>query len=126
VITLGSSNLEFSQFSKTAEIVAGDGLSRSGATISAVGTTNRISVSGSGIDISTSYVGQSSITTLGTITTGTWSATAVGLSKGGTGADLSGLSTGSLVKKSSGSSLTAAVVDTDYLSPSSIIDGGTF
>jgi len=126
VITLGSTNLEFSQFSKTAEIVAGDGLSRTGATLSAVGTTNRITVSGSGIDISTSYVGQSSITTLGTITTGTWSATAVGLSKGGTGADLSALSTGALIKKSSGSTLTAAVVDTDYLSPSSIIDGGTF
>lgn len=126
VITLGSTNLEFSQFSKTAEIVAGDGLSRAGATLSAVGTTNRITVSGAGIDISSSYVGQSSITTLGTIATGTWSATTIGLAKGGTGADLSALSSGTLIKKGAGSALTSAVVDTDYLSPSSIIDGGTF
>lgn len=123
---LGETDLEFSQFSKTAEIVAGDGLSRAGSTLSAVGTASRITVSGSGIDIHTSYVGQTSITTLGTISTGTWQGTVVGLAYGGTGANLAGLSTGAMIKKSSGSSLTAAVVDVDYLSPNSIIDGGTF
>ena len=56
------------------------------------GTSNRIDVSnGAGtagnpaIDISASYVGQSSITTLGTIGTGVWQGTAVGIAYGGTG-----------------------------------------
>lgn len=48
------------------------------------GTTGRISVSGNVINIDAAYVGQSSITTLGTITTGTWSGTAIATSKGGT------------------------------------------
>lgn len=123
---LGETDLEFSQFSKTAEIVAGDGLSRAGSTLSAVGTAARITVTGSGIDIHTAYVGQTSLTTVGTVATGTWAANIVGLAYGGTGANLSALATGNLVKKSSGSSLTAAVVDVDYLSPSSVIDGGVF
>ena len=56
------------------------------------GTTNRISISnGDGlsgnptVDISTSYVGQTSITTLGTIGSGTWNATTIGVNRGGTG-----------------------------------------
>lgn len=49
------------------------------------GTSNRITVSGSAIDISSSYVGQSSITTLGTVATGVWNASAIGATVGGTG-----------------------------------------
>lgn len=56
------------------------------------GTTNRITVTnGDGvagapvIDISASYAGQTSITTLGTITVGTWNGTAIAASFGGTG-----------------------------------------
>jgi len=56
------------------------------------GTASRISVSnGSGvagnpsIDIDAAYVGQTSITTLGTISTGTWSATTIATNRGGTG-----------------------------------------
>lgn len=45
------------------------------------GTSNRITIAGTAtdptFDISGSYVGQSSITTLGTITTGTWNGTAI-------------------------------------------------
>lgn len=57
------------------------------------GTNNRITSSGGtspAIDISASYVGQTSITTLGTISTGTWQGTKIGLAYGGTNADLSG------------------------------------
>ncbi|HSX58028.1 MAG TPA: hypothetical protein VLE47_02015 [Candidatus Saccharimonadales bacterium] len=48
-------------------------------TISAVaasvnGTSNRISVSSGKVDIASNYAGQTSITTLGTVTTGTWEA----------------------------------------------------
>lgn len=59
------------------------------------GTTNRLSVTnGDGVagaptlDISASYVGQSSITTLGTITTGVWTGTNIALANGGTNAAL--------------------------------------
>lgn len=60
-----------------------------GTVTSTSGTTNRITVANGTstpvIDIAATYVGQSSITTLGTVTTGTWSATAVGATFGGTG-----------------------------------------
>jgi len=54
------------------------------------GTTNRISVTDTSgpnpvIDIDNAYVGQASITTLGTITTGTWNGTAISELYGGTG-----------------------------------------
>lgn len=50
------------------------------------GTANRISVAGTVIDIDAAYVGQTSITTLGTVTTGVWTGTAVAVANGGTGA----------------------------------------
>lgn len=50
-----------------------------------VGTTNRITVTGNAIDISSAYVGQTSVTTLGTITTGIWTGTAIAVANGGTG-----------------------------------------
>lgn len=58
-----------------------------------VGTLNRISVNSADpanpiVDISTNYVGQASITTLGTITTGIWNGTDIALADGGTGASL--------------------------------------
>ncbi len=52
----------------------------SGTVTSVSGTSNRITSTGGAtpvIDISASYVGQSSITTLGTITTGVWNGTAI-------------------------------------------------
>lgn len=58
-----------------------------GTVTSVSGTANRITSTGGTtpvIDISGSYVGQSSITTLGTITTGVWSGTAIAATKGGT------------------------------------------
>lgn len=59
-----------------------------GSVISVSGTSNRITSTGGAtpvIDISASYVGQSSITTLGTIATGVWSGTTITVAKGGTG-----------------------------------------
>lgn len=119
-ITLGSTNLSFSQFSGAGQITAGDGLSKSGNTLSVnvaanggieivadnlqlksgvagagltyttgvidvVGTADRITVNADSIDIASTYVGQSSITTLGTVTTGTWQATVINPTYGGTG-----------------------------------------
>lgn len=61
------------------EIALGGG---GGGTVNSVaGTLNRITSTGGTdpiLDISASYVGQASITTLGTITTGVWNGTAIG------------------------------------------------
>ena len=65
--------------------LAGNGLSYSSGTLTVTGTANRISVSSSGVDISASYVGQSTITTLGTVTSGTWNADTIASGYGGTG-----------------------------------------
>lgn len=55
---------------------------------SVAGTSNRITVTGTTsvtIDIAATYVGQTSITTLGTIGTGVWQGTTIGVGFGGTG-----------------------------------------
>ena len=61
-----------------------------GTVDSVVGTANRITVDSTDpanpiVNIAATYVGQSSITTLGTIGTGTWNATTISVAKGGTG-----------------------------------------
>ncbi len=61
--------------------------SGAGPILSITGTLNRITVSAGVnpvIDIAATYIGQASITTLGTITTGVWSATAITEIHGGT------------------------------------------
>jgi len=70
-ITLGTTALTFTQFTGAA---------------SYTGTASRITVSGTVIDIAATYVGQTSITTLGTIIVGTWTGTAIAVANGGTGA----------------------------------------
>lgn len=85
-ITLGTTALSFSQFSGAGQIIAGNGITKSGNMLSVVGTANRVTVSGSGVDIAATFVGQSSITTLGLITTGTWNGATVDVAHGGTGA----------------------------------------
>jgi len=121
-IVVGSTSLTFAQFSGAGQITAGAGLTKTGNTIDAVGTSNRITVNADSIDIASTYVGQTSITTLGTITTGTWNGTTIAVANGGTGATtLTGI-----LKGNGTSAFTAAVDGTDYLSPNATIDGGTF
>jgi len=86
VITIGSSELNFAQFSGAGQITAGNGLTKTGNTIDAVGTLNRITVTADAIDIASTYVGQNTITTLGTVATGTWNGTTIAVDHGGTGA----------------------------------------
>jgi len=84
-ITLGTTPLVFTQFSSAGNIDAGAGLTKTGTTLDVVGTTNRILVNADSVDIDPNYVGQTSIVTLGTVSTGTWSATTIAANKGGTG-----------------------------------------
>ena len=67
--------------------LAGDGLTYSNGVLTVVGTTDRITVSADAVDIASTYAGQASITTLGTITAGTWQADTVMEIYGGTGQD---------------------------------------
>ncbi len=106
--TLGSTAVTWAQFSGAGTYSAGDGLSLTGTTFAVVGTTNRISVSASGVDIASTYVGQSSITTLGTIGTGTWQATTIGTGYGGTG--LTSFTSGGAVYATSTSALTTGTL----------------
>ena len=82
------------------EVIAGAGLTGGGdsgaVTLNAIGTANRISVSADAIDISATYVGQSSITTVGTIGTGTWQGTAIANGYLGTGINANKLANGSV------------------------------
>lgn len=65
--------------------VAGNGLTLTAGVLDIGGTSNRITVNADSIDIASTYIGQSSITTLGTITTGVWQGTTVAAGYGGTG-----------------------------------------
>jgi hypothetical protein len=84
--TLGTTAVTWVQFSGAGQINAGNGLTKTGNTIDAVGTANRIVVNPDSLDIAPTYVGQTSITTLGTVATGTWNAATVTVPYGGTGA----------------------------------------
>lgn len=84
-ITPGTTNHVWTQTSGLGQISAGNGLTKTGNTLNVVGTANRISVAADSVDIDAAYVGQTTITTLGTVATGTWNATTIGLTKGGTG-----------------------------------------
>jgi len=85
-ITVGSTAIAWTQFSGAGSFVAGDGLSQSGNTINVNVVANRTAITGDAVDIASTYVGQASITTLGTITTGVWNGTDVAVADGGTGA----------------------------------------
>jgi len=69
-----------------------------------------------------SGVVSSSLTSVGTITTGVWNGTAIAVTRGGTG--LTAAVTGLL--KGNGTSYAAAVAGTDYHDTNSTIDGGSF
>lgn len=89
-ITIGTTSIDWAQFSGAGQITAGAGLTKTGNTLDVVGTANRITVTADAVDIASTYVGQSSITTLGTITTGTWNGTVIAGQYGGTGVNNSG------------------------------------
>ena len=131
-ITVGTTALTFAQFSAAGVITAGAGLTKTGHQLDVVGTSNRITVNADDIDISATYAGQNTITTLGTVGTGTWNATKIGVAKGGT--NLASYTAGDLVYASAGTTIAklgiganGKILTSNGSSPAwTDIDGGTF
>jgi len=84
--TIGVTNMPWTQFSGAGTYTAGNGLQLISNQFSVKLNGTTLDASSSGLRISTTYAGQTSITTLGTIGTGVWEATDVAVLHGGTGA----------------------------------------
>jgi len=84
--TIGVTNMPWTQFSGAGTYTAGNGLQLISNAFSVKLNGTTLDASSSGLRISTTYAGQTSITTLGTIGTGVWEATDVAVLHGGTGA----------------------------------------
>jgi len=132
-ITLDTTALAFAQFSGAGQVTAGAGLTKTGNTLDIVGTADRITVNANDINIAPTYVGQTSITTLGTIVTGTWNASVIGEVYGGTGQ--STFTTGDLMYSDASDSLAKLGIGAEgkilAVSAGGVpawedIDGGTF
>lgn len=113
---------------------AGNGLTFTSGVYDVVGTTDRITANANSIDIASTYVGQTSIITLGTITTGTWNGNPIGPAYGGLG--LSSISANQLIVGAAGNTYTTLSMGTagQVLQVNSAgtalvygdIDGGTY
>jgi hypothetical protein len=113
---------------------AGNGLTLTSGVYNVGGTADRITVGADAVDIASTYVGQTSITTLGTITTGVWNGTAIGPAYGGLG--ISSISANQLLVGAAGNTYTTLSMGTagQVLQVNSAgtalvygdIDGGTY
>ncbi len=84
--TIGVTAMPWTQFSGAGTYTAGNGLQLLSNQFSVKLNGTSLDASASGLQISTTWPGQTSITTLGTIATGTWAATDIAVLHGGTGA----------------------------------------
>ncbi len=122
-ITVGSTAIAWTQFSGAGSFEAGNGLSQSGNTINVNVVADRTAITGDAVDIASTYVGQSSITTLGTITTGVWNGTDVAVADGGTGASTAADARTNLGIKSSATAATTSVSTLSRIASQTIGDG---
>jgi hypothetical protein len=95
-IAVGTTGLSFTQFSGAGQIITGDGLAKSGNEIS----------------IDPNYSGQTSISTLGSVTTGSWQADEIGAEYGGTG--LNSYAVGDILYASGANSLSRLPAGAGY------------
>lgn len=128
-ITLGTTSLAFAQFSGAGQVTAGNGLTKTGNTLD-VGTANsgRIVVNADNIDLATTGVSAGTYTSVTVDTYGrvTDASSPTTLSGYGITDAQSKIEAIGLLKGAGSGSISAAVAGTDYLSPSSDIDGGSY
>ena len=84
--TIGVTAMPWTQFSGAGTYTAGNGLQLIANVFSVKPDGTSLSTSASGVKIASTWPGQTSITTLGTIATGTWNADTIAVLHGGTGA----------------------------------------
>ena len=110
----GVTNTMLANSAITLDADSGTGTVSLGGTLTINGTSGKIDTSISGSDISITidagYLGQSSITTLGTISTGTWHGSVIGTTYGGTGLNTSGATDGQLLIGNGVSGFTLATI----------------
>jgi hypothetical protein len=104
-ITIGTTAITWSQFSGAGSITAGAGMTKSGNTLNVIAGSG-ITVNADDVQISATYIGQNTITTLGTVATGTWEATDVAVAHGGTG--VSTLGDGNVLLGAGANAITSA------------------
>ena len=131
-ITVGTTALTFTQFNG-ANVTAGDGLDLTGSTLSVNVDGTSIDINADTLRIDPTWVGQAAITTLGTIATGTWNATAIGATVGGTaqtsyaqGDILYASAVNTLAKLAAGSNGNVLHLASGVPAWATAIDGGTF
>lgn len=83
-VTIGTDAMNWTQFSGAGVLTAGNGIDQTGTVLSVVAGSG-ITVDGSGVSIASDYAGQTSIDTVGTITTGVWNGSTIPVTHGGTG-----------------------------------------
>ena len=133
-ITVGSTSIDYAQFSGAGQITAGLGMTKTGNTLDVVGG-NGITANANSIQIDTTWAGQAAITTLGTIASGAWNGDTVAAGYGGTG--ISSYSSGDMMyatgattisKLSKGTGGQFMKMNSGATAPewSNELDGGTF
>jgi len=121
--TIGVTAMPWTQFSGAGTYTAGNGLQLISNQFSVKANGTTLDVSSSGVSIASTYAGQTSITTLGTIVTGTWNATTIAVANGGTGAttasgartNLGAAASGANSDITSLSGITGGVSQPDYI-----------
>ncbi len=121
---IGSSVISYSPSSGLSTFIAGNGLYTAGNTLHVGGTPNRIVALADTVDIAPTYAGQTSITTLGSVTAGLWRATPIDVTYGGTGATNAADARSNLGAAKSGANSDITSIN-GLTTPLSISQGGT-
>jgi hypothetical protein len=117
--TIDVTNMPWSQFSGAGTYTAGNGLQLISNQFSVKANGTSIDVASSGISIALTWPGQTSITTLGTIVTGTWNGSTMGVAYGGTG--LTSYTIGDLIYATGATTLASLA---DVATGNALLSGG--
>lgn len=105
----------------------GAGSAGGGTLVAVIGTADRITSSGGTspqIDIASTYIGQSSITTLGTIVTGVWNGSTIAIANGGSGQTTPNAALNAFLPSQTGNSSKVLTTDGTNTSWTTVSGGG--